>query len=170
MKFIIGILLIGVVITLDLPVPGDVEQISKAWDAVKNNEVEILYFIFKSYPDIQARFPKFAGKDLDSIKGSADFAIHATRIVSFITQLYSFGKYGASHYAAGFTIVNEFASNHKNRGIPKDQLSEFCTALTKYVSTHAPWDDNIAAAWSRGMKSFLEVSFANYDGHPINSV
>nr|BAN67592.1 globin [Polypedilum vanderplanki] len=171
MKLIIAILLIGVATAaLHLPERGEVELITNAWNAVKNNEIEILYFIFKSYPDIQSHFPKFAGKDLDSIKGSADFAIHATRIVSLISQLHALSQHGESHFQASFTVINEFASNHKNRGIPKDQITEFNTALTKYVSTHAPWDEKTATAWNKGMSNFFEIVFANYDGNPINSI
>lgn len=56
-----------------------------AWNSMKHEEVEILYTVFKAYPDIQARFPQFAGKNVDEIKETAAFAVHATRIVSFMS-------------------------------------------------------------------------------------
>jgi Globin len=55
--------------------------VRQSWDQVKKSEVEILYYVFKHNPDIQAKFPMFAGKELDSLKNTAPFALHATRIV-----------------------------------------------------------------------------------------
>lgn len=54
--------------------------VRSSWNQVKHNEVDILAAIFKANPDIQARFPQFAGKDLDSIKGTGPFATHAGTI------------------------------------------------------------------------------------------
>jgi Globin len=61
--------------------PNEVEFVKSTWNEVKKNEVEILYYIFKAYPDIQAKFPAFVGKDLEELKGTTPFALHATRIV-----------------------------------------------------------------------------------------
>ena len=61
-------------VTLDA---HEVEQVKATWKAVSHDEVEILAAIFKAHPDIQARFPQFAGKDLDSIKETSQFAVHA---------------------------------------------------------------------------------------------
>ncbi|KAG5666741.1 hypothetical protein PVAND_014753 [Polypedilum vanderplanki] len=130
-----------------------------AWDKVKHSEVEILAAVFSAYPDIQARFPKFAGKELSSIKGSADFALHATRIVSFISEVLALAGNSATAPAIE-TLVTELANNHKNRGVTKDQFTEFRTALTSYVSGHAPWGDNVAAAWNQAFDNVYATIFA----------
>ncbi|KAG5666748.1 hypothetical protein PVAND_014760 [Polypedilum vanderplanki] len=142
--------------------PLDADQaalVRGAWDKVKHSEVEILAAVFTAYPDIQAKFPKFAGKDLASVKGSADFALHATRIVSFISEVLALAGNSATAPAIE-TLVTELANNHKNRGVTKDQFTEFRTALTKYVSSNASWGDNVAAAWNQAFDNVYAIIFA----------
>ncbi|KAG5666728.1 hypothetical protein PVAND_014740 [Polypedilum vanderplanki] len=149
--------------------PLDADQaalVRNAWDSVKHSEVDILAAVFAAHPDIQARFPKFAGKDLASIKGSADFALHATRIVSFITEVLTLAG-NPSTAPAVKTLVNQLGHEHKNRGIPKSQFNEFREAVTDYLSHHASWGDNVAAAWNQALDNVYEIIFANLDGHPV---
>jgi hypothetical protein len=142
--------------------------VTKSWDAVKHNEVDILYAIFKAYPDIQARFPKFVGKDLETVKDTAEFAFHAVRIVSFLSEIVALAEPSAR--PAGLTRLNQLGHDHRNRGISKEQFNEFRTALTDYVSTHAPWGDNIAALWKQGLDNMYFVIFSNLDGKPVTSL
>jgi hypothetical protein len=144
--------------------------VTKSWDTVKHNEVDILYAIFKAYPDIQARFPKFVGKDLETVKDTADFALHAGRIINFFSELVALGNAGRSARPAGLTLINELGHDHRNRGISKEQFNEFRTALTDYVSTHAPWGDNVAALWKQGLDNMYVVIFSNLDGKPVTSL
>jgi hypothetical protein len=137
-----------------------------AWGNIKNNEVDILYAVFKAYPDIQARFPAFVGKDLESIKGSAPFALHATRIVSFITEIINLSG-SDSTLPAIKTLVNEMGQNHKNRGITKAQFNEFRTAITEYASTHTSWGDNVAVVWNLAIDNTYAIIFSNLDGKPV---
>ena len=78
MKFFVLFLCIAAASCDLVPLVDDqATLIRSSWEQVKHNEVDILYAIFKANPDIQARFPQFAGKDLDSIKTSGQFATHA---------------------------------------------------------------------------------------------
>ena len=59
----------------------EASQVKTTWGQVKGKDAEILYAIFKENPDIKARFPDFVDKELDSLKGEADFTEHANKIV-----------------------------------------------------------------------------------------
>ncbi|KAG5666742.1 hypothetical protein PVAND_014754 [Polypedilum vanderplanki] len=159
MKFLIVLALIGAAAAT--PLTADQAALVKgAWDKVKTSEVEILAAVFSAYPDIQAKFPAFAGKDLASVKGSAAFALHATRIVSFISEVISLSGNPATAPAIT-TLVTELANNHKNRGVTQAQFNEFRTALTNYVSSNASWGDNVAAAFNQAFDNVYEIIFAN---------
>nr|prf hemoglobin [Kiefferulus sp.] len=87
MKFF-AILALCVVGAIADPLSADQAALVKSsWKQVSHNEADILYAVFKAYPDIQAKFPQFAGKDLESVKDTAAFATHATRIVSFLSEV-----------------------------------------------------------------------------------
>ena len=77
MKFLI-VLALCVASAIADPVSADqAAAIRASWAGVRHNEVELLAAVFKDHPDIQARFPQFAGKSLDSIKDTGAFATHA---------------------------------------------------------------------------------------------
>lgn len=133
--------------------------VSSAWDQVRHSEVDILYNVFKAYPDIQARFPKFAGKDLDSLKSTAAFATHAGRIVGFVSEVIALSG-DASNTSAFNTLVADLAKNHKARGIQKSQFDEFRTALTSYMAAHASWNDATAAAWNAAADNIYNAIYA----------
>jgi hypothetical protein len=167
MKFLILALCIAAAVAAPTPLTTDEASLVRdTWAQVKNQEIEILYAVFKAHPDIQARFPAFVGKDLDSIKDSGKFALHATRIVSFISEI--IGLIGVEgNRPAINTILAEFASNNKRRGIPKDQMVEFRGSLTDFVKAHATWGDNVEHAWEHALNNVFEIVFANIDGHHL---
>jgi hemoglobin-like flavoprotein len=144
----------------------EADLLKGAWDTIKHNEVDILAAVFTAYPDIQARFPKFTGKNLADVRGSADFALHATRIVSFISEVIALSGNEAALPAVK-TLVNELGQDHKRRGIPKEQFNEFRTAITNYASTHTSWGDNVAAAWNHAIDNVYAIIFSNLEGHPV---
>nr|BAO18434.1 globin [Polypedilum nubifer] len=166
MKFLIVLALVGAAVAYTPLSSGDADVVRSAWDKVKHSEVDILAAVFSAHPDIQAKFPAFVGKDLDSIKGSAAFALHATRIVSFVSEVLALAGNSATVPAIK-TLVNQLGQNHKNRGVTKDQFNEFRASLTSYVSGHAPWGDNVAAAWNHALDNVYEIIFSNLDGHPV---
>jgi hemoglobin-like flavoprotein len=145
---------------------GEVAAVKSTWDQVKNSEVDILYAVFKAYPDIQARFPAFTGKDLESIKGSSAFALHATRIVSFFSQYISLLGSDATQPAIK-TILNSLGQSHRNRGIPKAQFNEFRTALTAYLKAHSTFNDAAAHAWDDAFDKLYYVVFSALDGNTV---
>nr|BAO18453.1 globin [Polypedilum nubifer] len=158
MKFLIVLALIGAAAAYT-PLSSDQYSLVKStWDQVSHNEVDILYAIFKAYPDIQAKFPQFNGKDLDSVKGTPDFALHATRIVSFIGELVTLTSSEANAPAVQST-VEAFAVRHHNRGVTKDQFNEFRTAFFSYISSHSTWGDNAAAAWNQAIDNIYGIAF-----------
>ena len=138
MKFLILALCVAAVVADPHWVMMDateVENVQKTWNQVKMNEMDILYNIFKDNPDIMNKFPQFAGKDLESLKGTSLFGIHATRIVSFFsTYILLLGK--ESSQPCIKTILNDMAQTHKTRGITKDQFNEFKTSMFKYMKAH----------------------------------
>ena len=145
----------------------EVTGVQSTWNEIKTNEVDILYAVFKAYPDIQARFPAFVGKDLDSIKGSAPFAQHATRIVSF------FGEYigllgSEANSPAVKTILNQLGQTHRNRGISKAQFGEFRTAFIAYLSSNVSgYNANVAQAWNDAFDAIYTIINSNLDGKPV---
>nr|BAO18448.1 globin [Polypedilum nubifer] len=145
---------------------NEVQAVKSTWAAVNHDEVEILYAVFKAHPDIQARFPKFAGKDLDSIKGSADFAIHASRIVSFFNEFIALLGHENTQPAIK-TILNQLGQTHRNRGITKQQFEEFHDSLTVYLKGHTNWNAAASQAWDDAFDKMYFVVFSALDGHPV---
>nr|BAN67573.1 globin [Polypedilum vanderplanki] len=170
MKFLILALCVAAVAAdphwLVLPA-NEVAAVKSTWNSIKHDEVAILEAVFKAYPDIQARFPKFAGKSLDSIKGSADFAIHASRIVSFFSEYIAFLGVENTQPAIK-TILNELGQSHRNRGVTKAQFEEFHQALNAYLKSHANWNPDIAHAWDDAFDKAYFVIFSALDGKPVN--
>ena len=136
---------------------------SSSWNTVKHNEVDILYYVFKNYPEMQARFPAFVGKDLDSIKGSAAFALHATRIVSFLSDVVQLMSNEGNDPAIN-TVISQLAANHKNRGITKPELRRFGNVLVEYLKENVPqWNEDVAAVWNTAMETNYGILFSHFD-------
>ena len=145
MKFLIlAVLVAGAYASMDA---NEAKLVRNSWNQVKKNEVDILYTIFKDNSDIQAKFPQFAGKNLDSIKGTSDFALHASRIVSLVSQ-YTTLLGDDGNMGAITALFNEMGDNHKARGVSLGQFGEFKNSLMNYMKAHTTWGDNYAAAWN----------------------
>nr|P29243.1 RecName: Full=Globin CTT-V; AltName: Full=HBV; Flags: Precursor [Chironomus piger]CAA39718.1 Ctp HbV [Chironomus thummi] len=158
MKFF-AVLTLCIIGAIAHPLTSDEANLVKSsWNQVKHNEVDILAAVFKAYPDIQAKFPQFAGKDLDSIKTSGQFATHATRIVSFLSELIALSG-NEANLSAVYGLVKKLGVDHKNRGITQGQFNEFKTALISYLSSHVSWGDNVAAAWEHALENTYTVAF-----------
>ena len=140
--------------------------IKEAWEHIKHDEVEILYTVFKAYPDIQAKFPKFTGKDLETLKGTADFAIHATRIFRYFTEVIELLGNDANIPAIK-TLLNQLGKEHRERGIPAKQFDEFFAALHTYLPTHVKWNDNVEAAWLCDEREVRKILNSALEGHPV---
>jgi hemoglobin-like flavoprotein len=137
----------------------EASYVQSTWNQVKKNEIDILYYIFQQYPDIKARFPAFVGKDMDALKSSGPFALHATRIVSLISNIVELMGNEANQPAIK-TILIEMANNHKARGIPRQQFNEFRTALFAYMRANVSWGDNVEAAWDKAADNMFNAIFA----------
>nr|CAA39724.1 ORF D [Chironomus tentans] len=160
MKFL-AVLALCIVGAVADPISADqADLIRSSWAQVKHNEVDILAAVFKDHPDIQARFPQFAGKDVDSLKDTAAFATHAGRIVGFISEIVALVGNEANRPAMN-TLTNELATNHHNRGISKAQFNEFRASMTSYLSHHTTWNDATAAAWTHGLDNIFDAIFAH---------
>ncbi|XP_070504467.1 globin CTT-VIIB-7-like [Chironomus tepperi] len=158
MKFF-AVLALCVVGAIASPLSADEAALLKSsWKQVSHNEVEILAAVFAAYPDIQAKFPQFAGKDLASVKDTAAFATHATRIVSFFSEVISLSG-NEANLSAIYSLVSKLGADHKARGITPAQFTEFRTALVAYVSSHVSWGDNVAAAWNHGLDNIYAAVF-----------
>ena len=136
----------------------EVEQVQATWKAVSHDEVEILYTVFKAHPDIMAKFPQFAGKDLEEIKGTATFAVHASRIIGF------FGEYvtllgGTGNQVAIKTLLYDLGVFHKTRGISKAQFTEFRETMTVYLKGHNKWNADISHSWDDAFDKAFSVIF-----------
>ncbi|XP_070504415.1 globin CTT-VIIA-like [Chironomus tepperi] len=159
MKFF-AVLALCVVGAIAAPLSADqAATVKSTWAQVKNNEVDILAAIFSAYPDIQARFPQFAGKDVASLKDTAAFATHAGRIVGFVSEIIALIG-NESNAPAVNTLVGQLAASHKGRGIQQAQFNEFRTALVSYLSSNVAWDAATAAAWTAGLDNIYGLLFA----------
>lgn len=161
MKFLILALCVAYTVATPLTA-GQAQLVKDSWAHVKNHEVDLLYTIFKAYPDIQAKFPQFVGKDLEELKGTAEFATHAGRIIGFLTEVVDLSGSEATRERM-ITIVTEMAHKHKTRGVTKEQFGNFKTALISYISTHVTWGDDVAAAWNQGIDNMYAVVFKVLD-------
>lgn len=134
--------------------------VRSTWAQVSNNEADILFAIFSAYPDIQARFPAFVGQNLNALRSTPAFTLHASRIISLFNQYVSLLGNDANLPAIN-TIFNEMGVNHRNRGIPRSQFVEFRTALTNYLQANVSWGDNVAAAWNAAFDQMFNIIYAN---------
>jgi hypothetical protein len=159
MKFLVLALCIAAAVAAPVSL-DEANLVRAAWNEVKHHEIDILYAVFKAHPAIQARFPAFVGQDLDSLKGTAPFALHSTRIVSFMSGIIELLGV-ESHIPAIKDRLKEFAVNHKAREIPREQYTDFRNALTDYVKSHAAWNEATAAAWEHATGNMFAIVF-NY--------
>ena len=158
MKFF-AVLSLCVVGAIASPLTADqAALVQSSWAQVKNNEVDILYAVFNAYPDIQSRFPQFAGKDLNSLKGTAAFATHAGRIVGFLSEIIALTG-NESNAPAINTLVTQLGSDHQARGVTRAQFGEFRTALFAYLQANVSWGDNVAAAWNQAVDNVFAIAF-----------
>lgn len=155
MKFLVLALCIAAASAAVTPMTADQLALFKSsWGTVKHNEVDILYSIFKANPDIQARFPQFAGKDLDSIKDTGAFATHAGRIIGFFSEV--IGLIGnPDNRPALKTLIDGLGSSHKARGIEKAQFDEFRASLVDYLSKHLDWNDTMKSTWDLALNNMF---------------
>nr|prf hemoglobin CTTIIbeta [Chironomus thummi thummi] len=130
-----------------------------SWAQVKHSEVDILYYIFKANPDIMAKFPQFAGKDLETLKGTGQFATHAGRIVGFVSEIVALMG-NSANMPAMETLIKDMAANHKARGIPKAQFNEFRASLVSYLQSKVSWNDSLGAAWTQGLDNVFNMMFS----------
>lgn len=161
MKFLILALCVAYTFAVPLTT-GQAQLVKDSWAHVKDNKIDILYAVFKAYPDIQAKFTQFVGKDLDGLKGTAEFATHADRIVSMLTQVVDMSG-DATRREELNTLVTEMAHKHKTRGVTKEQFGEFKTALISYFKTHVTWGDDVEAAWGQGIDNMYAIIFKILD-------
>jgi len=136
--------------------------VKSTWATVKFNEADILYAVFKAYPDIQAKFPQFVGKDLEAIKGTPAFATHATRIISFLSEVIALAGSDANIPAIQ-NLAKELATSHKPRAVSKDQFNEFRTALVAYLKEHINFDGPTETAWTLALDTTYNMLFAAMD-------
>jgi hemoglobin-like flavoprotein len=156
MKFF-AVLALCIVGAIASPLSADeAALVQSSWKAVSHNEVDILYAVFKAYPDIQNKFSQFAGKDLESIKSSGSFATHATRIVSFLSEVIALSG-NESNAAAVQGLVSKLGDDHKARGVTADQFKEFRTALVAYLEANVSWGDNVAVAWNKALDNTYAI-------------
>lgn len=160
MKFfaILGLFIIGAYAHCD-----KAPFIKASWDQVKHNEVDILYSIFKEYPEIQARFPRFVGKDLEELKGTAIFALHATRIMSFMSEVINLVGNPVTMPAIE-TLITEMANNHKNRGVTRELFDKFHFGFMKYLKAHTNFDEQTQNAWKVVSDEHHAIIYAILEG------
>ena len=166
MKFLILDLCITAVSCDVVLLASDQALVKSSWDQVRHNEVDILAAIFTANPDIQARFPQFAGKDVENLRETAAFATHAGRIVGFFSEIADLSP-DESGISAAKTLINELGASHRSRGISKAQFNEFWVTLTTYLSQNTQWSDNVAAAWKQGFDNVYHFLFSALDEHPL---
>ena len=157
-----AVLALFIVGAITAPVsPDDAKLVRDSWHQVSHQEVEILANFFERYPQHQSRFPAFVGKELASLKDTAKFAIHATRIVSALSEVIDLG--GNPETAPALrTVLVSLGSAHKRRGIPKESFRDFETALIAYLKEHSTWGDNVEAAWTHAIDNSIELLYEGY--------
>jgi len=159
MKFF-AVLALCVVGAIASPLTADqANLVQSSWAQVKNREVDILAAVFTANPDIQARFPQFAGKDVAALRDTAAFATHAGRIVGFVSEIIALIG-NQSNAPALQTLIGQLAASHKARGISQAQFNEFRASLIVYLQANVAWSDATAAAWTQGLDNVYGQLFA----------
>nr|AAZ20465.1 hemoglobin III1 [Chironomus tentans] len=129
-----------------------ISTVQASFDKVKGDPVGILYAVFKADPSIMAKFTQFAGKDLESIKGTAPFEAHANRIVGFFSKII-----GDLPSIEG--DVDTFVASHKPRGVTHDQLNNFRAGFVSYMKAHTDYAAS-ESAWGATLDTFFGMIFA----------
>lgn len=160
MKFLIlALCVVGAMASYEQMDDSEVALVRSTWNKIKKNEVDILYSIFHDNADIQAKFTQFAGKDLDSIKGTIEFATHATRIVSFLSDyIVLLGSY--DNYFGIKTIVEQMGHTHKGRGVSQAQFNEFKSSMIKYMKAHVDYNGDVEHAWTDAFNNLYFIIFS----------
>lgn len=161
MKFLVVLALCIVSAIADPLTAGEASLVKDSWHKVHHNEVAILANFFQQHPEHQARFPAFVGKDLATLKDTAKFATHATRIVSALSEVIELTGDAASAPALK-TALHTLGSDHKRRGIPKESFGDFKTSFVSYLKEHVTWNDDLAHAWDKAFENSLTIMFESY--------
>lgn len=144
MKFLI--LALCVAAAMAGPTADQIAAAKASWNGVKSKQVDVLYAIFKANPDIQAAFSQFAGKDVDAIKGTPEFATYAGRIVGFFSEVMDL----LGNDANTATIVSkatELGKTHKTRA-SAGQFDSFRKTLVVWLKGNAKWDATVESSWN----------------------
>lgn len=155
MKFVVLAFCTVVIVTMADPSADQYATAKASWATVKNNQVDILYAVFKANPDIQDKFTQFAGKDLDSLKGTAPFKDYASRIVGFFSTVMDL----LGNDANTPKIVESakgLAKSHKNRATPA-QFDNFRKTLVVYLKGSTKWDANVESSWNAVLDSVFSL-------------
>ncbi|CAG9801279.1 unnamed protein product [Chironomus riparius] len=144
MKFLI--LALCVAAAMAGPSGDQIAAAKASWNTVKNNQVDILYAVFKANPDIQTAFSQFAGKDLDSIKGTPDFSKHAGRVVGLFSEVMDLLGNDANTPTI-LAKAKDFGKSHKSRTSPA-QLDNFRKSLVVYLKGATKWDSAVESSWA----------------------
>ena len=129
-----------------------ITTVQTSFNGVKGDSVGILYAIFKADPTIMAKFTQFAGKDLESIKGTAPFEAHANRIVGFFAKII-----GDLPNIEG--DVDTLVGTHKPRGVTHDQFNHFRSGFVSYMKAHTDFA-GAEAAWGATLDTFFGMLFS----------
>lgn len=144
MKFLV--LALCVASAMAAPSADQISVAKTSWNTVKNKQVDILYAIFKANPDIQEKFTQFAGKDVDSIKGTPDFTTYAGRIVGFFSTVMDLLGDDANTPKI-IASAKELGKSHKTRATA-GQFDAFRKTLTVWLKGATTWDSNIESSWN----------------------
>lgn len=60
---------------------AQIAAIQGDWSSIKGQSVEVFYFFLNKFPGNYAQFKAFAGKDLNTAKGTPEFADQAGKIM-----------------------------------------------------------------------------------------
>lgn len=60
---------------------AQVAAVQGDWSSIKGKSVEVFFFFLNKFPSNYAHFKAFAGKDLNAVKGTPEFASQAKKIM-----------------------------------------------------------------------------------------
>ncbi|XP_070504436.1 globin CTT-VIII-like [Chironomus tepperi] len=156
MKYLVLALFIAVASADFLPQTANDRRIFiESWNTFKQNEVQIVYTVFKANPEIQDKFPQFAGKDIDSIKDTDAFAAHAGRVIGFVSEITALLGDEENNRPALRALINKFGTNHKERKISKELFEKFLDSLDNYPTDQFNWDNNTKRIFSIGLHNIF---------------
>lgn len=139
----------------------------EVWKDIKLESNDIFYKILKENPQIQTHFPQFAGKDLELVKLTLEFANQASQHIDFITTINKLLTVPRETPTVK-KLLTQIGLSHRNRNITSEEFDVFHNSFHDYLYSHEKWNKEIEDAWNCEEKEIHRFLYGGVKGKPVN--